>query len=137
MTGSIEKKIVCDTCSKEITNGYLSRHSKYCQTRDEAKNKAKERAKEYYKNNKDKILLKYKDNKDKAKEYYIENAERIKERQKVYTKENENKIKEKSDCCYCKQSVSKYYLKKHELKCHLNNSIFKEIDEGKKDFTFN
>ena len=114
-----KKFITCTDCGKEIIEGYITRHMRFCGL--ERKNYYdKEKAKEYYEKHKQRILEKYKDNKEDKKQYYQENKNKIKERQAEYAKKNAERIKEKVKCDHCGGSVNKYYLKKHHTKCIKN-----------------
>lgn len=135
-------KVECQECHKMVSNGYLSRHSKYCGL-EKKPSYNKERAQEYYQNNRDRILDKYQNNKEKSKEYYINNADKIKERQKRYIESNRERLREKAPCEHCNQSVNKYYLNRHTDYCFKNPCRKQRIlptkvtDAGQKDFSFN
>jgi len=76
-----------------------------------AKEKQKERKKEYYENNSERI-------KEYNKEYNKNNSERIKERNKEYKKNNSERIKERLkeqvECEICKSHISKGSLYLHK-----------------------
>jgi hypothetical protein len=84
--------IICTKCQKEVKNGYLSRHAKYCGT-VKVRTYDKEKAREYYKKNADKIKENY--DADKKKEYYQKNKDMILDRQKAYIEKNKDKLREK------------------------------------------
>jgi endogenous inhibitor of DNA gyrase (YacG/DUF329 family) len=112
-------KVKCEKCGTEVTNGYMSRHLRFCGL-EKKKYYNADKAKEYYLKNRDKILDEYKSNKEQKREYYQANAERIKERQAKYAEKNKDRIKEKRECGHCGKEVNKYYLKKHMEKCDKN-----------------
>lgn len=138
MTTTNTNKIECDVCHKQIANGYLSRHSKFCGV-EKKSSYNKERAQEYYKKNRERILDKYQNNKDKSKAYYQSNADKIKERQKVYNETNKERLREKVQCEHCRQSVNRYYLNRHVNNCYKNPAKIDHVmhsNEAHNDFTF-
>lgn len=75
----------------------MGRNKKY-QTEEDRKQARKEYNKQYYQDNREKILEQHKqynkDNAEKIKQYYQDNAERIKEQKKQYNKDNAERLKE-------------------------------------------
>lgn len=112
--------IICTKCQKPVKNGYLSRHDKYC---GKIKERVydKEKAREYYKKNADKIKENY--DSDKKKEYYQKNKEMILDRQKAYIEKNKDKLREKIPCEYCNQSVSRSYIVRHKKNCFMKPNV--------------
>jgi hypothetical protein len=86
----------------------------------------KQKQKEYYEANKERILAQRKiykeNNKDSIKEYYLENKEIIKEKQKIYYQNNKESIKE-----YYQNNKDKFkkYSKEYQKNKRQTNLLFK------------
>jgi len=90
------------------------------------KEKIIENIREYYENNKEKITEYNKEYRDANKEYYKEkhkeyrenNKEYLKEKKKEYYEDNKEKIKEQNNekviCDHCGCDIRKQYLKRHQ-----------------------
>ena len=79
------RKIVCQGCN--VRDTYIN-YPDGVPSKNERNKKYKEKKKEYYENNKEKII-------EKSKEYYENNKEKMKEYKKEYHKKNKDKINEK------------------------------------------
>ena len=115
-----QSAIICTKCQKEVKNGYLSRHAKYCGN-IKVRKYDKEKARDYYMKNADKIKEKY--DAEKKKEYYQKNKEMILDRQKAYIEKNKDKLREKIVCEFCNQSVSRSYLVRHKKNCFMKPNV--------------
>lgn len=88
------------------------------------KKSKKEQWSDYYKKNREKILL-------KNRNYYYSDISRQRERKKIYYNKNKDKIRikqlayqrEKTNCEYCNKIYCKGYINKHRKKCELKPFI--------------
>tara|TARA_R110001592_G_scaffold340298_1_gene628392 strand:+ start:40 stop:783 length:744 start_codon:yes stop_codon:yes gene_type:complete len=102
---------------------YEDNQDNYKEYKKKNRDKIKEYKKQYSKDNKEKVKEYKKKNRDKIKEYikqYRENnKDKLKEIRKKYIEKNKDKIKEKIECEFCRSTITKNHIKRHQqsLKC--------------------
>jgi len=105
----------------KIKQYYVDNADKLMKQQKEYYQDNKEKAKQYYIDNADKLIKQqkeyYQDNKEKAKEYYIDNSDKIKEYNNEYQKQ-----KVICDKCGCKVTKGKLATHKKSQKCINFNS---------------
>ena len=120
----------------------LQAYCKKCKAKQQKqyREKNKGKIKQYYEDNKDKILEQCKQyrekNREKIKQYYKENKDKIAEQQKQYYKENKDKIAErhKQWCDENKDKIlkkSKQYYKENKDKVLEQCKQYREVNRDK------
>ena len=97
----------CQISGRTQKQYYENNKYKILENRKQYYENNKDKVKQYYENNKDKIKEYYKNNKDKVKQYYENNKDKVKQ---YY----EKKKKEKIICPICGVFTGKYNIKKHQ-----------------------
>ena len=79
------------------------------------KDRVKEQTKQYHIDNKEKVKQYYIDNKEKVKQYYVDNKDKVKEQVKQYYNDNKNIYKE-----YMKEDQKSDKCKKYKKQYYIN-----------------